>query len=156
MLNGEFDPSLPSASPGGSQLKRSSFIEADPLRRNNNNINNQYNPLMGSTPSLVLSAAQCQHIMTALSSNNNSIPNSYNNINTATANNSNTVGNFNPRAAAINLKIISSNQPAYYHIDRETLADVQKKLALLSPQGYNNKYLGIYTKIAIFSHIRLY
>ena len=46
---------------------------------------------MGSTPSLVLSAAQCQHIMTALSSNNNSIPNSYNNINTATANNSNNI-----------------------------------------------------------------
>ena len=142
MLNGEFDPLL-SSSPGASQVKRSSFIEADPLRRNNNN--NQYNPLMGSTPSLVLSAAQCQHIMTALSSNNSSIPNSYNNINTATANNSSAVmGNFNPRAAAINLKIISSNQPAYYHIDRETLADVQKKLALLSPQGDNNKNLGIF------------
>lgn len=50
-------------------------------------------------------------------------------------NNSPQPPNYNLKAAAINLKILPSNQPSNYYIDSETHADIQKKLSYLTPIG---------------------
>ena len=59
------------------------------------------------------------------------------NLNNINSNNNNTslVTNFNPKSAALKLKIIPSSMTPNYYIDKETLADLQGKLQLLSPNG---------------------
>ena len=49
--------------------------------------------------------------------------------------NNNPVFNYNMKVAAINLKILTSSQSSNYYIDKETHADIQQKLSLLTPEG---------------------
>lgn len=109
----------------------SSSYTADSIRRNNSDTIFSANDTTSTTTETIAhfsNDATSGAVTTAPNNNNNN----------SNPNNSDHVVNFNPKAAAINLKIIPSSQPAHYKIDKETLADLREKLAFLTDPGEAN------------------